>query len=238
MKRNCVIVSTKSLQKSSLGRLENLTDCRFLQLSEKSDLTAPNLFDFNPRFVFFLHWSDRIPREIHENFECVLFHMTDLPYGRGGTPLQNLILNGFNHTKLSAFKCTSEMDAGPVYLKKLLTLNGTAQEIYERATLLSEEMIVEIIQNRIQPIEQCGDAVLFERRKPSDSNLETISEPDMAYDFIRMLDAEGYPHAFIEFGDVVVRFRNARHTPSGIRADAYFEFNKSEEGSRTHFEDR
>ncbi len=25
-------------------------------------------------------------------FECVCFHMTDVPYGRGGSPLQNLII--------------------------------------------------------------------------------------------------------------------------------------------------
>ena len=30
-------------------------------------------------------------QEIHENYKCIIFHMTDLPFGRGGSPLQNLI---------------------------------------------------------------------------------------------------------------------------------------------------
>jgi len=35
-----------------------------------------------------------ILKEIFENYEIILFHMTDLPYGRGGSPLQNLIVRG------------------------------------------------------------------------------------------------------------------------------------------------
>ena len=47
--------------------------------------------------------------------------MTDLPYGRGGSPLQNLIVRGHKHTMISAIKCVKELDAGPIYLKKPLT---------------------------------------------------------------------------------------------------------------------
>ena len=52
------------------------------------------------------------------------FIWTDLPYGRGGTPLQNLILRGHQNTKLSAFKLVDEMDAGPIYLKADLFFRG------------------------------------------------------------------------------------------------------------------
>ena len=43
--------------------------------------------------------------------------MTDLPYGRGGSPLQNLIARGFLETKISAILVEKQLDAGPVYLK-------------------------------------------------------------------------------------------------------------------------
>ena len=57
--------------------------------------------------------------------------MTDLPYGRGGSPLQNLIIiRGLKTTKITAFKCVAEIDVGPVYLKKTLSLEGNAQDIY------------------------------------------------------------------------------------------------------------
>ena len=44
--------------------------------------------------------------------------MTDLPFGKGGSPLQNLIMRGYKHSKLSSIKCAEKIDSGPIYLKK------------------------------------------------------------------------------------------------------------------------
>ena len=63
--------------------------------------------------------------------------MTDVPYGRGGSPLQNLILAGHTETKLTALRMVNEMDGGPVYVKMPLKLEGAAQEIYIKAGELS-----------------------------------------------------------------------------------------------------
>ena len=80
-------------------------------------------------YIFFMHWSWRVPEDITNRFECICFHMTDLPYGRGGSPLQNLILNGHKKTKISAIRMTEEVDAGPIYVKKKLSLKGSAEDI-------------------------------------------------------------------------------------------------------------
>ena len=47
---------------------------------------------FYPKYIFFPHWSKKVDTKIVNNYECVCFHETDLPYGRGGSPIQNLIL--------------------------------------------------------------------------------------------------------------------------------------------------
>ena len=60
-----------------------------------------------------------IPSKIYQKFETIIFHMTDVPFGRGGSPLQNLIIRGYKISKLSAIKCTKKIDGGPVYLKKI-----------------------------------------------------------------------------------------------------------------------
>ena len=44
--------------------------------------------------------------------------MTDLPFGRGGSPLQNLIVRGFEETMTSAIKVTKGIDTGDIYLKE------------------------------------------------------------------------------------------------------------------------
>lgn len=60
--------------------------------TNKEGFSLKNICDFQPDYIFLPHWSYIIPREITDNWECVVFHMTDLPYGRGGSPLQNLIV--------------------------------------------------------------------------------------------------------------------------------------------------
>jgi methionyl-tRNA formyltransferase len=165
------------------------------------------------QYIFFLHWSFIVPKRITDNYECVCFHMTDVPYGRGGSPLQNLIAQGHQETKLTALKMVQELDAGPVYLKKSLSLKGsTAEEIYMCASALSCEMIAQILDEGIEPIEQTGEVVGFSRRTPDQSVLPCSVSLDAVHDHIRMLDATGYPHAFLDVGSLRLEFtRSARY---------------------------
>jgi methionyl-tRNA formyltransferase len=152
----------------------------------------------SPRYIFFVHWSWKVPEEIVAEFECVCFHMTDVPFGRGGSPLQNLIVRGYRETKLTALRMTTEFDAGPVYLKEPMSLEGGAEEIYLRAGQLSAKMIQRIIREEMRPVAQQGKAVRFKRRTPKESRVGKPASLEELYDFVRMLDADGYPRAFIE----------------------------------------
>lgn len=119
--------------------------------------------------LFFPYWSFKISKEMMDNYECIGMHMTDLPYGRGGSPLQNLILRGFTETVITAFRITDEWDAGPIYCKRPLSLAGTAQEIFDRASnIIYNEMIPFILTNDIEPVPQEGEVVLFKRIKQSE----------------------------------------------------------------------
>lgn len=188
-------------------------------ITERSQLTAELLSQHKVDYIFFPHWSSIIPEEIYKNYNCVVFHMTDLPYGRGGSPLQNLIVRGIETTKLSALKVEEGIDTGPIYLKKDLPLYGTAEEIFLRAGTIMIEMIEEIITNKPVPAPQQGEPVIFRRRKPADSNIQDITSLDKLYDHIRMLDAENYPNAFIETTHFRIEFSRASLKKNGIIAD-------------------
>lgn len=163
-----------------------------------------------PRYIFFLHWSYRVPAEVHLKHECVCFHMTDVPYGRGGSPLQNLIVRGHRETKLTALRMVEELDAGPVYAKVPLSLEGSAEEIYLRAGRLSAELIRKIAAEETSPAPQTGTPVIFSRRKPAESEIpQELADLAKLHDFIRMLDAEGYPHAFFDHGPFRLEFRRS-----------------------------
>ena len=173
------------------------------------------------RYVFFLHWSHVVDDQLLAKSECVCFHLTDVPYGRGGSPLQNLIARGHRDTKLTALRMTSELDAGPVYMKVDLSLEGgTAEEIYQRASRLSCELAREIAETEPDPVDQCGDIITFRRRQPGESEVpESCKSLEQLFDHIRMLDAAGYPRAFILSGGFRVEFSRAALYHGHIKAD-------------------
>jgi methionyl-tRNA formyltransferase len=179
-------------------------------INNREDFTIDKLTELNPKKIFIPHWSYIIDKAIYEKYECVVFHMTDLPFGRGGSPLQNLIVRGLRETKISAIRVNSGIDTGDIYLKEALSLEGTAREIFERATPTIQRMIKKIIDDNVEPKPQVGEPVIFKRRKPEDSNLSFLQELEQVYDYVRMLDCEGYPNAYIETVNFKFHFSDAQ----------------------------
>lgn len=173
----------------------------------------------NDTWVFFTFWSSYIPSSVYLNHRAVVFHMTDLPFGRGGTPLQNLIEHGFKSTKLSALKCVKELDAGPVYLKRELSLEGSASQIFARAEELMPQMIEEIVVEEAVPTDQTGEVVRFRRRPPEMSRLSNEDPLESVYDKIRMVDADGYPRAYIDWAQYRIEFSNAEFANETVTGD-------------------
>lgn len=214
-----IIASSRQWNKMLPETLHVATGQRFDLIRSSEELTLGHLKPLKPRYIFFPHWSHLIPAEVFENFECVIFHMTDLPFGRGGSPLQNLIARGIYETQITALKCVQDLDAGPVYFKRPLSLHGAAEEIYLRASGIIEKMIVEIIETNPTPVAQTGEPTFFKRRRPEQSNMRDAQSLDQAFDLIRMLDADGYPNAFINVGRWRLEFTRASRKADSLMAD-------------------
>ncbi len=214
-----LVVSSRPWGKASFHSTISNYPGEWVYLDDPQRVTLEYLERVKPRYVFFLHWSWKVPPEIVNNYECVCFHMTDVPYGRGGSPLQNLVVRGHRRTKLTALRMVEDLDAGPVYLKEDLCLEGNAEEIYIRASYLSAQMIRRIIEEQLVPQPQEGEPVVFKRRKPQQSRIPFLSELRALHDFIRMLDAEGYPKAFLKHAGFRFEFSRAALYDGRIVAD-------------------
>jgi methionyl-tRNA formyltransferase len=192
----------------------------FHLISNSEALTEEFIQKINPNYIFFLHWSWIIPKNIHNNFNCILFHMTDLPYGRGGSPLQNLIMNKVYKTKISAIKVSENIDSGDIYLKESLDIStGSAQDIFKRSSQITfEKMIPEFLSSKLSAKEQSGEIVTFKRRTPEQSSIKTVKDLSLTslYDFIRMLDGEGYPKAYIEIENIKIEFSQVDKTDTQL----------------------
>jgi methionyl-tRNA formyltransferase len=216
--QNYVVATVKPWNLTAFERKRSSLPGQWHLIGNERDLTLARLDMLSPRYVFLPHWSWRVPAEIVKKYECVCFHMADVPYGRGGSPLQNLIIRGHADTKLTALRMTDEIDAGPVYMKRLLSLAGSAQQIFERAADLAFTMIDEIVRANPEPKPQSGPVTLFRRRTPGQSELPREASLQSIYDFIRMLDAETYPRAFLDHGKYRLSFSDAHLSEGGLTA--------------------
>lgn len=215
-----IIVSNKEWHRKYINEIATRTNKDVIYIDNKECITYDYLNKLQPEWVFFPHWSYIIPAEVYENMNCVIFHMTDLPFGRGGSPLQNLIARGIYETKLSALKCTAQLDAGDIYSKQPLSLWGTAEEIYLRAAELTKEMIIQIVKEKPQLHKQQGELVVFQRRKPSEGDIGKLESLSKVFDYIRMLDADTYPPAFLDKNNLHIEFTRASLKDGYILADA------------------
>lgn len=220
MSENYVLLSEKRWHEQLFVDIAKLYPTKsWSYIHSKNNFGLEILETINPSKIFIPHWSYIIPSKIYERFECIVFHMTDLPYGRGGSPLQNLIIRSHHQTKISAIRVAAGVDTGNIYLKKDLDLSGTAQEIFSRSSLIIKSMIQEIIDKNIEPKPQKGEVLEFTRRKPEDSNLSHLDSIDRVYDYIRMLDCEGYPPAYIETEHFRFEFTKAEKHTQEIEAN-------------------
>ena len=120
----------------NINNFKKIKSSNFTLISSPQKLTFKKLSKINPKYIFFPHWSKKVPKKIIDNFFCICFHETNLPYGRGGSPIQNLITRNKRKTKITAFKMTNILDAGPIILKRNLVLEGSAQKIFENHQIL------------------------------------------------------------------------------------------------------
>lgn len=214
-----VIVSNRAWNRHLAAEVQGRLNADVTYLEHHEDVSKEKLAPLMPDWVFFPHWSYIIPTEVYANFRCVVFHMTDLPFGRGGSPLQNLIARGIYETKITALRCVKELDAGAVYEKRPLSLWGSAEEIYLRAGEIIKEMMIDIVRENPVPREQHGTPTVFKRRRPEDGDIGKLDTLQRVFDYIRMLDADGYPSAFLCSKGLRLEFSRASLKDGYILAD-------------------
>lgn len=219
--RDYIVASCKEWHRLAFERFAQSAGDSWRYVDSNESLAAA-VASASPRYIFFMHWNWQVPAEIFDKHECVCFHITDVPYGRGGSPLQNLIAAGKTATMVSALRMERELDAGPVYAKRPMSLDGRAEEIYLRAGELCWEMIREIVASEPTPQPQRGEATVFRRRKPEQSVLPSDGTLAKLYDHIRMLDAPGYPLAFIQHGGFRLEFGHAEVKDGVVQARVLF----------------
>jgi methionyl-tRNA formyltransferase len=195
----------------------------WVEIGQPAELTPEFVAAVNPEFIFFPHWNARIPSEILEHWDCVVFPTAPLPFGRGGSPIQNLIERGFSSSPVHALRAVEEMDAGPILTTRQVDLSGSLGEIFSRLGVLVGDMIAELLESPIVAREQEGSVFKFQRRHASASLISGRETSREIYDKIRMVDYEDYPKAHILLGSYKLVFTDAEIDGQELRATVSFE---------------
>lgn len=167
------------------------------------DLQLTQRFDLS----FFIGWSWLVPDTFLKHNLSICFHPAPLPKYRGGSPIQNQILNRELESKATFFKMTSDVDSGPIVWQESYSLAGDLSIILENLTRLAAlgiKQIVKAFPNLMYVTQDESEATWFPRRTPemseiTTSELSTLSAVDL-YNKIRSLQYP-YPNAFILCAD-------------------------------------
>ena len=189
--KNAVACSKKWFLKHQKKNLQN-----YYLIRNSKQLNYKTLKKKNIKYIFFPHWSFVIPKKIYENFICIIFHTGNLPRHRGGSPIQNLIIEGYKSSYVCAIKAQKKIDSGPIYLRKKISLKGSLDKIFYEISEKILELMKQIIRKNIQPKEQIGRKTFFKRLNKDNTIIKkNVSTINMMYDRIRMLDHDEYPNA-------------------------------------------
>lgn len=162
------------------------------------------------KYIFFVGWSELIPEEIVNEYCCLCIHPSMLPLYRGGSPIQNQIIDGVLDSGVSLFKMDNGIDTGPLFSQIHLSLRGSLDDIFQRITFITAQLIRKFVQTVLAgeevnfTVQNDDIATYFKRRKPDQSeitleDLQTLSSEQL-YNKIRSLD-DPYPNAYIKCGD-------------------------------------
>jgi len=144
---------------------------------------------------------EKIFKKLHLNKNNLVVHESDLPYGKGWSPLTWQILEGKNEIYVSLIEADEEVDSGKIYLKKIMKFQGheLLSELRHIQGIATIDIIMEFIENRkkITGIEQSEESSFFPKRQPEDSELDVNKSIKAQFNLLRVCDNERYP-AFFE----------------------------------------
>ena len=160
--------------------------------NDAKNIDASAIKTFQPDIILWYGWSWIVPASIVEQYDCMCLHPSPLPKYRGGSPLQNQILNGEKNSAVTIFKMSAGLDDGDIVRQIHMSLQGNIEDIFFRMTTLGFAATCDFLKNgySLKPQDHSA-ATLFKRRKPADSEI-TLDEiqsqsREYIYNKIRML---------------------------------------------------
>jgi UDP-2,4-diacetamido-2,4,6-trideoxy-beta-L-altropyranose hydrolase len=155
---------------------------------------------------FYLSYGRIVAPELLARYKNnLVVHESDLPKGRGWSPLTWQVLEGRNEIQITLLEAALGVDSGDIYLTDKMTFDGT-ELVKELRTFQAEKTISlckKFALNYPESVSwsrpQEGGSTYYPRRSKEDSELDSAKTLREQFNLLRVVDNDKYP-AFIKIG--------------------------------------
>ena len=152
---------------------------------------------------FYISYGRIVNKKTLGNFKNnLVVHASDLPKGRGWSPLTWQILEGKNKVFVTLFEAQEEVDSGKVYKKIEVEFTGLEllEELHNSITIATIDLVNYFIKHYPMIVStgivQEGAPTYYPKRQPSDSRLDIGHNLAEQFNLLRTVDSDYYPAWF------------------------------------------
>lgn len=152
-------------------------------------------------YLFLISCLEIVNEETRKNFkQCYVIHESNLPKGRGWSPLAHQVLEGKKEITVSVIKCADPVDSGDIVKQSRIYLDGSelSDEIHKKAFYVKASLIPSVIRDP-ECVKQTGEPTYYKRRTPEDSELDINQSILSQFNLLRICEPR-YPAFFRHLG--------------------------------------
>lgn len=172
---------------------------RVLWVHDKQDLRPGD-------FCFYLSCGQIVHTNILSQFRHnLVVHESDLPRGKGWSPLTWQILEGKNRIPATLFEATEKVDSGVIYAQDWMEFEGheLIDELRKAQAKITIKLCKKFVEGYPQILsearEQIGESDYYPRRLPNDSLINPEKSISELFASLRVADPDRYPNFFKKF---------------------------------------
>jgi methionyl-tRNA formyltransferase len=151
--------------------------------------------------VFILGYTRVLsPLFLSKNLLNLVIHESNLPNGKGFSPVQWQILEGKTRVDICLIEAVEQVDAGDIVLRDQITFDGNElyDEIRRKQAQSTVKLIVEFLTSypEFQRQKQVGEEKVFPRRTSKDGELDPDKTIRDQFNLLRIGNNERWPSYF------------------------------------------
>jgi methionyl-tRNA formyltransferase len=143
-------------------------------------------------------------KDLDRHRHNLVIHPSALPQGKGWAPLAWQVLEGKNKIPIVLFEAVEAVDAGQIYLKDVIQLDGGElnEEIRDKQGKKLIEMSLCFLRDyeKIKPVDQEGKESFYPRRTADDSEIDLTKPLIEQINLLRICCNKEYPPFFFYQG--------------------------------------